>query len=400
MKHEALTRVFAAVLAVFAVVLIIAGIYGIGNALGDRKENKRVYDVMASRTAEYEEITNRLAEEDSYEKVMNELDRQQAEHEKNKAAHQMSLATYSATRGALKEGQEAMSEAMGGMSMDSMFSSAGFSGMGDSLKAYATDVTLNAYAGIDVAMQNYEAALIAFTQNPDSEELKANLQYANAELEIAENSVRANLQADANAMVGQAMNTVSSMVSGLMQLETAKEMMQEMKLQVIRDSVNLAVAKADLDRENDELAALQARADSIRADERRLTVLKVNLSSNENIKQTLTRSSDVISAAKNEMTRFGKEYRSVFLKTLLINVLMILAAVAAILGMPAAYGKTDKRMFLLAPVLVYTVFCAAAEVLNLLFFKEQQYPALFAALFGIVQLFIIIPQEKEEPEED
>ena len=399
MKNETLVRVFAAVLVVMALVLLVAGIYGLSNARNDRKENIRTYDLLAARTAEYEEISTRLAGEDSLEEVQAEREKLEAQHEKNRSDHQIALATYTATRGALKEGEEAMSEASGMMSGDAV------SGMAGTVESSAKDYGGKVQEAYGIAAADLEAAATDLAEALLAQEsgIEIDLEPYYAAMEIATEELEAVGSAvinDAGTMAGSAMSSVSSLISGLQQLETAKEQLQAMELQVIRDSVTLSVQKADLDKESEELEALAEKEASIRADERRLTSLKVNLSANEHIKETLQRSSDVLSAAKSEMTRFAAEYRREFRRALLVNLLMLLAAAAAVAGVPAAYGKTEKRALLILPVAVYTLSCAAAEICSLLFWKEQQYAALFAGLFGIVQFLLILPKNEEETEEE
>ena len=399
MKNETLVRVFAAVLVVMALVLLVAGIYGLSSARNDRKENIRTYDLLAARTAEYEEISTRLAGEDSLEEVQAEREKLEAQHEKNRSDHQIALATYTATRGALKEGEEAMSEASGMMSGDAV------SGMAGTVESSAKDYGGKVQEAYGIAAADLEAAATDLAEALLAQEsgIEIDLEPYYAAMEIATEELEAVGSAvinDAGTMAGSAMSSVSSLISGLQQLETAKEQLQAMELQVIRDSVTLSVQKADLDKESEELEALAEKEASIRADERRLTSLKVNLSANEHIKETLQRSSDVLSAAKSEMTRFAAEYKREFRRALLVNLLMLLAAAAAVAGVPAAYGKTEKRALLILPVAVYTLSCAAAEICSLLFWKEQQYAALFAGLFGIVQFLLILPKNEEETEEE
>ena len=399
MKNETLVRVFAAVLVVMALVLLVAGIYGLSSARNDRKENIRTYDLLAARTAEYEEISTRLAGEDSLEEVQAEREKLEAQHEKNRSDHQIALATYTATRGALKEGEEAMSEASGMMSGDAV------SGMAGTVESSAKDYGGKVQEAYGIAAADLEAAATDLAEALLAQEsgIEIDLEPYYAAMEIATEELEAVGSAvinDAGTMAGSAMSSVSSLISGLQQLETAKEQLQAMELQVIRDSVTLSVQKADLDKESEELEALAEKEASIRADERRLTSLKVNLSANEHIKETLQRSSDVLSAAKSEMTRFAAEYKREFRCALLVNLLMLLAVAAAVAGVPAAYGKTEKRALLILPVAVYTLSCAAAEICSLLFWKEQQYAALFAGLFGIVQFLLILPKNEEETEEE
>ena len=123
MKHPALTRVFAVVLCIFAVLLLLAASAEVRSAVKDRASAMHAYELLSSRADEYEALEKKLQDEGSSEKAQQELDKLLTQYEKDKTAHQMALAAYTATKGGLKEGQEMMEEADKMMSATNIVSS-------------------------------------------------------------------------------------------------------------------------------------------------------------------------------------------------------------------------------------------------------------------------------------
>ena len=111
MKHPALTRVFAVVLCIFAALLLLSAANGIRNAVKDKAAAARSYSLLSSRLDEYETLETKLVEAGGSERTQKELEKLTSQYEKEKTAHQMALAAYTATKGGLKEGQKMMEQA-------------------------------------------------------------------------------------------------------------------------------------------------------------------------------------------------------------------------------------------------------------------------------------------------
>ena len=124
MKHPALARVFAVVLCIFAVLMLLNGTLILLETRRDHRDAVRAYDLLSSRVDEYETLTKKLEEEGPSDRKQGELDALQKQYNKDKAAHQAALAAYTATRGGLKQGQEAMAQA--GLDPASLVRSEGF----------------------------------------------------------------------------------------------------------------------------------------------------------------------------------------------------------------------------------------------------------------------------------
>ena len=419
MKHPALTRVFAVVLCIFSVLLLLSAAGGIRSAVKDRAAEARAYGLLNSRLDEYEAIEKKLAEEGSSEKTQKELEKLTAQYEKDKADHQMALGTYTATKGGLKEGQEMMAQADQMMSATSIVSTieSAVSGIAGQLLELE-DAALNAYANYDSAAQEalpYEAAyyeaMAAASQYPEDPELAAAVMEAylamqpyEIQKELAQQQIEA-LAAETAASAtemgegsGDILSSVGTLASAYDAMNAGKAQLEKMELQLLRDSIDLTLRKSELEKKEAEITAMEELLGNIRADERRLISLRVSITADDRVREAYEKSGNIVSAGRNEAVRAEKEAHRSFLLGLAENIMIIFAAAAAFAGMPAAYEKTKNRTMLIMPVFLYTLFCAATECLSVVMQKEQHYLALFAAIFGIIQLIIVIPKAENYSE--
>ena len=111
MKHPALTRALAVALAVLSLVMLLAGLGSLRGARRDRERGLGDYQRLSGRIDDYEAALAALEGSEPYADRKEELDRDQAEHEQQAVEHRMSLATYTATRGGIQNGMEALNEA-------------------------------------------------------------------------------------------------------------------------------------------------------------------------------------------------------------------------------------------------------------------------------------------------
>ena len=111
MKHPALTRAMAVVLAVLSLVMLLAGFGSLRGARRDRDRGQGDWQRLSGRIDEYELALAQLGSSEPYDDQKKELDREQAEHDQQATEHRMSLATYTATRSGVQTGLEAMNEA-------------------------------------------------------------------------------------------------------------------------------------------------------------------------------------------------------------------------------------------------------------------------------------------------
>lgn len=111
MKHPALTRVFAAALAVMCLVMLLAGGMGLGKAAANKQADDEDMQRLESRINEYTELENTLAGKKTYQQQKATLDRKEDAHAENASEHRRTLAEYTATRGGLIQGAAALDEA-------------------------------------------------------------------------------------------------------------------------------------------------------------------------------------------------------------------------------------------------------------------------------------------------
>ncbi len=99
MKHPALARVFAIVLALLSSFMLINGALGFGKADGTLQESLEYCQRVEDKLAEYEELDAKLENSISYDEAYEELERLQDEHDEEAAQHRTDLATHTATMG-------------------------------------------------------------------------------------------------------------------------------------------------------------------------------------------------------------------------------------------------------------------------------------------------------------
>ncbi len=391
MKHPALARVFAVVLCLFAVLLILNAAFDIRSALKSRAEDRRASALLSSRIDEYEGLQEKLSQEGPSQKAQAELDKLQDQYNRDKASHQTALATYTATKGGLKQGKEAMAQADEMMSFSNMLGMAeqgiqsAIAGLADQVYAMQ-DEALNAYANFDRSLQelDFEAAWAQIESSYYQME-----DYA---AYLRERSSRVN----PSGMLSQ----VNTLAAGIDALNAGREELDKLELQVIRESIDLTLTKSMLEKQEEEIASMENTVNEIKADERRLVSLRVSLTANEQIKSEYERSDNVISAAKNELTRSSQAYKRLFLLRLAMCLLMILCAVCAFFGIPAAFEKKKSRAMLVTPVVLFILFAAGVNAVNLILEQRLQYLAFGAFLFGLIQLAVILPREELEADEE
>ena len=99
MKHPALARVFAIVLALLSSFMLINGALGFGKADGTLQESLEYCQRVEDKLDEYEEVDAQLENSISYDEAYEELKRLQDEHDEEAAQHRTDLATHTATMG-------------------------------------------------------------------------------------------------------------------------------------------------------------------------------------------------------------------------------------------------------------------------------------------------------------
>ncbi len=110
MKHPALARVFAIVLALLGSFMLINGALGFGKADGTLQESLEYCQRIEDKLEEYEELDAKLENSISYDEAYEELERLQDEHDEDAAQHRTDLATHTATMGGYTMGVDMIAD--------------------------------------------------------------------------------------------------------------------------------------------------------------------------------------------------------------------------------------------------------------------------------------------------
>lgn len=111
MKHPALARVMSTVLAIMCVIMLVAGVFDIGDAKTQLVADEREYEKLTGRIATYEELTAKLDGLEPSKTAKEKLDAKQEQHDKDASEYRMDLAERGATQGGYKLGAEKLWEA-------------------------------------------------------------------------------------------------------------------------------------------------------------------------------------------------------------------------------------------------------------------------------------------------
>lgn len=111
MKHPALTRVMAVVLAIVCVIMLIFGAVGIGEAESSYAEDLSEHEKLTEHITTYIELSEKLDGEDSYKEMTQKIDERQEQHDKDAGEYRTDLAERAATQGGYKQGADALWEA-------------------------------------------------------------------------------------------------------------------------------------------------------------------------------------------------------------------------------------------------------------------------------------------------
>lgn len=106
MKHPALARVFALVLAILGLLLLITGVRGFSKTEEEREDRLAYEKKYAGRIENFRDLREELLGSADYDETMTALRRFVDEHEKAAAKHKTDTALFSAAKGGLKMGED------------------------------------------------------------------------------------------------------------------------------------------------------------------------------------------------------------------------------------------------------------------------------------------------------
>ena len=112
MKHPALGKAFAVVFAVMSVIMLAAGVSGIGKANEDNADRIRYENRYAERIDNYAELCARLENSITYDELWAELEKEVEQHDKDASEHRTELAMHTAEKGGYTMGADMIWEAV------------------------------------------------------------------------------------------------------------------------------------------------------------------------------------------------------------------------------------------------------------------------------------------------
>ena len=112
MKHQALARVFAVVLAILCLLLLVTGVRGFGKADEELNERRAWEEKYAGRIQTYVELEAELAGSISYDEAQRELEMRLEQHEADASQHRTDTALHTAEKGGNQMGADLIWEAM------------------------------------------------------------------------------------------------------------------------------------------------------------------------------------------------------------------------------------------------------------------------------------------------
>ena len=558
MRFPALARIFSLVLAILCLTMLLAGLGSIGAAMKERSKGLAEHDRLTEKIEDYRQVSQTLQGSAGYEAANQTLAEEQQKHDEEASQHRMDLAVYTATRGGLKTGEDAMAEAESTFLEGKAQYEAGLKELEDQESAFwsgyfqfqegkqqlaagrqqleLTESTLGgvrsqlqasrnmaslldsddenarqaltvaAYdsvlASLDGAVSVYEqvkaqggispeqmqmlATLLAEQTGVDASQFLGNVTWQGISadaMQDMENQVQASTGmsvADIRSVIQQrrdeaaamdagspiseeqfeAMKAIYSQNKGLADmvftamdsklgqyeaelaskraeldaaqaqidamepvfelgktaLEQAHETLDLAGEQIQEGEKSLAEGRAQLEKEQAELKKKEEalRKEKIELDqqaaeltekstevtslkelERRETSLRVSLLDRQEIQERTKQGMELLPAADLAAEELLRQVEGNYVGRVWIGALLIGGALAGFIGIPAAFEKTKRRFWLIAPVLLCLGLALAAEILCRALGRGDSYSALAAAAFALIQLILIIPKKKK-----
>ena len=396
MKNSALIRVFSIVLAILSVVLIFTGSLGIKKAYEDKSLNERRLKKLVSAADTYEELSAKLKGKDSYSKALTKFEKHEKDYNKSAAEHKTDLAIYTATQGGIREARE-MIYANRKKAYDTLEST-----KAETLANLPAQVVAGAKEMVAAGFaEKHDMIIAGFLANyPYNPEVEEEVIAANAAAEAYyQNMVKAEQdkmteESLANEIAEAKVQAEAGFVSAKDQIDAALQpafdaiWREEKKLE--EDAAELETEKTDLEKDYKKLNDEKKALDELKADEQRMTSCKVTLTNNENIKSAVDGGEELITASRNEITRFTDSMHHDFKYRVIACGLMLFAALMGLVDIPAAFEKTKSKFLLIAPVVLFVLCCGGAEGISLWLGRGNMYSAISAGAFGIIQLLLMI----------
>ena len=161
-----------------------------------------------------------------------------------------------------------------------------------------------------------------------------------------------------------------------------------------KDGERLEEEKGKLDRDSSKLSKQLLDADEIKELENKRTSMKILLTKPAEVKAAVEAGGDVAESAGTYLAAYRSETQRLYTGRMIMCALAVLGAIAGFAGIPAAFEKTKKRFWLIAPVAVCLVCACAADGISMYLGLGQMYTVIAAAIFAAVQMAAVLPKAK------
>ena len=161
-----------------------------------------------------------------------------------------------------------------------------------------------------------------------------------------------------------------------------------------KDGERLEEEKGKLDEEASELSKQLMDADEIKELENKRTSMKILLTKPASVKAAVDAGGDIAESAEAYLASYRSETQRLYTGRMIMCALAVLGALAGFAGIPAAFEKTKKRFWLIAPVVLCLVCACAADGISMYLGLGQMYTVIAAAIFAAVQLAAALPKAK------
>ena len=161
-----------------------------------------------------------------------------------------------------------------------------------------------------------------------------------------------------------------------------------------KDGERLEKEKGELDEEADKLSKQLLDADEIKELENKRTSMKILLTKPASVSAAVEAGGGVAESAETYLASYRSETQRLFIWRMIMCTLAVFGALAGFAGIPAAFEKTKKRFWLIAPVAACLVCACAADGISMYLGLGQMYTVIAAAIFAAVQLAVALPKAK------
>ncbi len=161
-----------------------------------------------------------------------------------------------------------------------------------------------------------------------------------------------------------------------------------------KDGERLEEEKGKLDEEASELSKQLLDTDEIKELENKRASMRILLTKPASVKAAVEAGGDVAESAGTYLTAYRSETQRLYTGRMIMCALAVLGALAGFAGMSAAFEKTKKRFWLIAPVVLCLVCACAADGISMYLGLGQMYTVIAAAIFAAVQLAAALPKAK------